>query len=122
MLKIGSKIQTTLNNGLQISKDKANQQITKIKLSGLRYLNKNTVRAKYNRNMDAALFSGLATIGEILRFPTWHPIEAGITGVLGSIYVRSAGLALKQLIELQPIRARAIKIKKAAKKLKKQEN
>lgn len=80
-----------------------------------RYLYKNTVRAKYNRNMDTALFSGLGAAAEVCRFPHWEPHDVGITATLGAIYLRSTGKALKHLLELQPIRKRAIKIKKAAK-------
>ena len=80
-----------------------------------RYLHKNTVRAKYDINMDAALVSGLATGAQVLRILHWEPQDIGITALLGSVYLRSAGKALKHLIELQPIRKRAIKIKKASK-------
>ena len=93
MLKIGPKIQKSVN----------------------RYLFKNTVRAKYNRNMDTALFSGLGAAAEVLRMPNWEPHDFGLTAFLGTLYVRSTGKAFKHLIELQPIRKRAIKIKKAAK-------
>lgn len=93
MFKIGPKIQKSVN----------------------RYLYKNTVRAKYDHNMDTALFSGLGAVAEVCRFPHWEPHDAGITAMLGAIYVRSTGKAFKHLLELQPIRKRAIKIKKAAK-------
>lgn len=97
MFKIGPKIQKSVN----------------------RYLYKNTVRAKYNRNMDTALFSGLGAAAEVCRLPHWEPHDFGITAFLGALYVRSTGKAFKHLIELQPIRKRAIKIKKAAKNLQK---
>lgn len=80
-----------------------------------RYFTKNTVRAKYNRNMDAAFFSGLAAGAQVLRIPQWEPHDIGLTAFFGTTYLCSAGKALKHLIELQPIRKRAIKIKKASK-------
>ena len=80
-----------------------------------RYFQKNTVRAKYNRNMDMALRSGLAAGAEVFRLPHWEPHDIGLTALFGSLYLRSASRALKHLIELQPIRKRAIQIKKAAK-------
>lgn len=86
------------------------------KQSANRYLLKNTVRAKYNRNMDTALISGLITGGEVFRIPYWDPHDIGITAFMGSVYLRSIGKAIKHLIELQPIRKRAIKIKKSSNK------
>lgn len=80
-----------------------------------RYFTKNTLRAKYDRNMDAALVSGLATGAQVLRIPQWEPHDIGITAFLGTVYLRNATQALKHLLELQPIRKRAIKIKKASK-------
>lgn len=80
-----------------------------------RYLHKNTVRAKYDRNMDTALISGLAAGAQVLRIPQWEPHDIGLTAFFGTTYLCSAGKALKHLIELQPIRKRAIKIKKASK-------
>ncbi len=80
-----------------------------------RYLMKNTVRAKYNRNMDTALFSGIASVVGVVNFPELSHYGIGALGLAGAIYVRSTALALKNLIKLQPIRWRAIKIKKAIK-------
>lgn len=79
------------------------------------YIYKNTVRAKYNRSMDTAFVSGLAAGAELIRIPSWEPHDFGLFAFVGSIYLRSAAKAVKHLIELQPIRKRAIKIKKAAK-------
>lgn len=86
-----------------------------IQKSVTRYLYKNTVRAKYDRNMDTAFVSGLTAAAEAIRMPNWEPHDFGIFALAGSIYLRCAAKALKHLIELQPIRKRAIKIKKAAK-------
>lgn len=80
-----------------------------------RYLNKNTVRAKYDRNMDAALVSGLVSTGEIINFRHAQPHDIGILAASLTIYLKSLTTAMKHLIELQPIRKRAIKIKKASK-------
>lgn len=90
---------------------------SKFRQSVNRYFTKNTVRAKYNRNMDTALFSGLAAAAQVVRCPVWNVYDVGITTFLGAVYVQSVGKAMKHLIELQPIRKRAIKIKKVAKKL-----
>jgi len=83
-----------------------------------RYLYKNTIRAKYNRNMDTALMSGIATGVEVLRFPHWDVHDIGLTALFGTIYLKNAGQALKNLLKLQPLRKRAIQIKKAAKAVK----
>lgn len=80
-----------------------------------RYLYKNTVRAKYNRNMDVATFAGIATGVQIFRTPSWQPHDIGITAMLATLTYGNIGMAIKNLIKLQPIRKRAIKIKKAAK-------
>ncbi len=81
----------------------------------IRYFTKNTVRAKYNRNMDLGFWSGLAAGAEVLRMPHWDVSDIGITSMLGTLFLRSIGKASRHLFELQPIRRRAIKIKKAAK-------
>lgn len=81
------------------------------------YFTKNTVRAKYDRNMDAATVSGLVAFGEAFNFMS-NPQPHDIAILAGSltVYFKTAGTALKHLIELQPIRKRAIKIKKATQK------
>lgn len=93
MLKIGPRIERKIN----------------------RYLYKNTVRAKYNRNMDLGVWTGVAAGVELFRLPHWQPADFGITSMLYAVSLRSIGKGLKHLFELQPIRKRAIKIKKAAK-------
>lgn len=80
---------------------------------------KNTVRAKYDRNMDTALFSGLAGVTELIRLPVWDYYDFGIMAFISSLYIKSAAQAFKYLRELQPIRKRAIKIKKFVKLQKK---
>lgn len=80
------------------------------------YLYKNTVRAKYNRNMDLGVWTGVAAGVELFRLPHWQPADIGITSMLYTISLRSIGKGLKHLLELQPIRKRAIKIKKAKKR------
>lgn len=80
-----------------------------------RYLYKNTTRAKYNRSMDFATFSGIATGIQVFRIPTWDIHDVGITAGLATTTYAAIGNALRHLINLQPIRKRAIQIKKAAK-------
>lgn len=80
------------------------------------YFSKNTVRAKYNRNMDAALLSGLVSAGEMLCcFEHRQPHNVAILATSLTLYFQTFVTAMKKLIELQPIRRRAIKIKKVAK-------
>lgn len=93
MLKIGPKIERKINQ----------------------YLYKNTVRAKYNRNMDLGVWTGIAGSVELFRLPYWQPADIGITSMLYTISLKSISNGLKYLLELQPIRKRAIKIKKASK-------
>ena len=93
MLKIGPRIEGKLN----------------------RYIYKNTVRAKYNRNMDLGLLTGVAAGVELFRLPHWQPADFGITSMFYAVSLRSIGKGFKHLLELQPIRKRAIRIKKAAK-------
>ncbi len=87
----------------------------KLETKVIKYLTKNTTRAKYNRNMDLGMWSGLAAGVEICRMPHWTPLDFGLTPMLGAVSIRSIGKAFIHLFELQPIRRRAIKIKKAAK-------
>lgn len=80
------------------------------------YFSKNTVRAKYNRNMDVALVSGLVSAGETVNFfGHCQPHDVAILATSLTLYCKTFTNAMKQLIKLQPIRKRAIKIKKAGK-------
>ncbi|MCM1265353.1 MAG: hypothetical protein NC200_04055 [Candidatus Gastranaerophilales bacterium] len=112
---IGNRISQSAGNYLAKGKTKLNDMGKKAYKSADRYLNKNTVRAKYNRHMDTALVSGLVTVFEGIKLPTIEPHEFGILGFAAATYLRSTALAMKEFIQLQPIRNRAIKIKKAAK-------
>lgn len=81
----------------------------------VRYISKNTVRANYNKTMDVTFALGLSTCA------------AGVSGLSGNIFgmasamglaqctLIGAGKALFHRIQMQPIRNRAIRIKKAAK-------
>lgn len=80
-----------------------------------RYFMKNTVRAKYDRNMDTALVSGVVGVTEMFRLPVWEPHDVGIFAFSATLYVKSLAQSLKYLIQLQPIRKRAIQIKKFVK-------
>lgn len=77
-----------------------------------RYFTKNTVRAKYDRNMDAAMVSGIVGVAEFIKMPVWEPQDIGIFFTAAAVYLRSTALSLKYLLELQPIRKRAIRLKK----------
>lgn len=79
-----------------------------------RYLTKNTVRAKYNRNMDMGFWTGIAASAETLRLPHWDIHDIGIASMLWTLSLANIGKGFKHLLELQPIRKRAIKIKKAS--------
>lgn len=80
-----------------------------------RYLNKNTVNAKYNRDMDTAFVSGLVAVGEAMKFPHYEPYDLGIIVGAVPVFLKNVVQGMIHLIELQPIRRRAIKIKKAVK-------
>lgn len=94
---------------------KIGPKIQGIKKNCNRYIYKNTVRAKYNRNMDITTFAGIATGIQVFRMPSWQAHDFGITAMLGTLTYGNLTLAIKNFIKLQPIRQRAIKIKKAAK-------
>ncbi len=94
MLKIGPKLQKNVHQ----------------------YFAKNTVRAKYDRNMDAALVSGIVAVGETLTcLEHFEPHNIAILTTSVAVYCKTFTTAMKQLLKLQPIRKRAIKIKKASK-------
>ncbi len=87
----------------------------KISRATSRYLLKNTVRAKYDRAMDVAATSSLLTMVEIARFPHWDVADIGLTSMFGTAFFGSLGKAIEHRVNMQPIRKRAIQIKKAAK-------
>ena len=80
-----------------------------------RYLNKNTVSARYNKNMDAATVSGILTGAQVLRLGNWEPHDIGITAMFSAITIRSISNAFKEFVALRPIKKRAIQIKKIRK-------
>ena len=80
-----------------------------------RYLNKNTVRARYNKNMDAATVCGVLTGAQVLRIGSWGANDVAITAMCGSLTLGSIGNAFKEFVALQPIRKRAIRIKNISK-------
>ncbi len=69
--------------------------------------------------MDIAALSGVATGVQLCRMPNWGVADFGLTPMLGTIAIGNFTKAIKKLIELQPIRKRAIQIKNAAKHLNK---
>lgn len=79
-----------------------------------RYCLKNTVTAKYNRNLDIATVSGIGTAVQFLRMPGWGIYDIGITAFLGTITLNGYIEALKNRIKLSPIIKRAQNIKKAS--------
>ncbi|MCM1338300.1 MAG: hypothetical protein NC191_01355 [Muribaculaceae bacterium] len=98
--------------------------LPKLRQNMSRYINKNTVRAKYNRSMDAALVSGLAAAGHgiatatipgIVPLSHIHPANLTVNIGLWGLYFKNLGSAIVNRIKMQPIRNRAISIKKAIK-------
>ena len=93
-----------------------------------RYLQKNTVKGRYERHMDGATASGIAAIthgistGTIPFLTHCEPINLTINLGLWGIYARNFGAAMIDLIQLRPIKKRAIQIKKAAKLAQKELN
>lgn len=85
-----------------------------------RYIGKNTINARYNRNMDAATVSAIAaathgiTTGTIPGINRCEPANLCINFTLWAIYARNLGAAIIERIKLQPIIKRAKQIKKAA--------
>ena len=88
---------------------KVNNLITKpIK----RYYCKNTINAKYNKHVDRAFFSGVATGIQLLRLPSWQIEDIGITAAFITIFSKNFLESLTNLKQLNEIKKRAINIKK----------
>ncbi len=102
--------------------------LSKLTQNVSRYMNKNTVRARYNRHMDAAVASGVAAVGHGITTATIpglvplsqiHPVNLFVNVGLWGLYFKNLGLAIANRIEMRPIRKRALAIKKAVKLAKK---
>lgn len=93
---------------------KIGPSIQKFNKSVNRYLWKNTTRARYNRSMDLSIFSGIAAGVQMFKYP-WDVMDTSIMAGLVTTTYAALGNALRHLIHLQPIRKRAIRIKKTAK-------
>lgn len=89
--------------------------LPKLYTSASRYLTKNTVRSRYNRHMDGAMWSGTAAIIHALNMKMWVPHDVVINCGLWGTYMANTAAAIKNRIEMQPIIKRAKLIKKAAK-------
>ena len=85
-----------------------------------RYLRKNTVRANYNRTMDTTLLLGLSTCAASASALSGNIFGQASSLALANCTLIGAGKALFHRIQMQPIRNRAIRIKKAAKEAAKQ--
>lgn len=80
-----------------------------------RYCKKNTINAMYNKNMDCALVTGLATNAQLFRLPFWQIEDIGITAFLGAIFLKSVVESFALSKQLNKIRQRAISIKNSNK-------
>lgn len=76
-----------------------------------RYFAKNTVKARYERNLDATVASSIALGIQILRLPDWQIHDIGITAGFGTLAIKNFTEAIKNKIALNPIKKRAIEIK-----------
>lgn len=80
-----------------------------------RYCSKNTVNARYERNMDLAVLSGLGLTAQVFRLPSWNMPDVGITAFLGTSLFHGLIQAMKHKKDLAPIVKRAKVIKMATK-------
>jgi hypothetical protein len=80
-----------------------------------RYLFKNTVKAKYERNVDASFLSVIGLAVETVRLDSWEPHDIAITSALLTMLYKTTIEAIKNRIKLIPIKKRAIAIKKSSK-------
>lgn len=84
-----------------------------------RYCKKNTVNAKYNRNMDLAAIGSIGLMTQIVRFPVWELHDVPIAVMSLAVYLKGLYEGVKNRFELSPIKKRAKSIKKASKNNKK---
>ena len=89
--------------------------INSIKKPVSRYLYKNTINAKYNRNIDFATATSLGFAVQIARMPYWEDYDIPTTAFCGALWVNSVKNILKNRIALSPIIKRAKSIKNTAK-------
>lgn len=80
-----------------------------------RYIRKDTINAKYNRNMDMAAAAGVGVLVQIFRLPTWEPQDIAISAFIMAGGVKGIFESAKSRIQLFPIIKRAKQIKKASK-------
>lgn len=89
--------------------------VDKIGTKAVRYLSKNTVRANYNKTMDATFFLGLSTCATGVGALSGDIVCTASTLALANCTLIGGAKALFHRIQMQPIRNRALRIKKAAK-------
>lgn len=77
-----------------------------------RYIRKNTINAKYSKNKDLALVSGLALGVQLMRLPSWQVSDIGITTACATLAIKGFCEAIKNKFALKPIKKRAMDIKK----------
>ena len=77
-----------------------------------KYFCKNTINAKHDRHMDAALLNGLATVGQAFRFPAWHIEDVTLTAIFLAFFITNSIQGFAELKDLYSLKKRAIKIKK----------
>ena len=81
-----------------------------------RYQLKNTAAGQYRRHINRAQYGTLLTGAEIFKMAQSPNIsDVGLTSVLGTFTLANLKLALKNLKDLKPIKARAKRIRKASK-------
>ncbi len=80
-----------------------------------RYCKKNTINARYNRNMDLAAICSIGVWTQIFRFPDWEMHDVPITAMTLAVGLKGAYEGIKSRIELSPIIKRAKSIKKTSK-------
>lgn len=80
-----------------------------------RYCCKNTINARYNRNMDLSALMSIGLCTQLLRIPDWQIHDAPLTALIACTGVKGLFESLRNRILLMPIRKRAKAIKKASK-------
>lgn len=78
-----------------------------------RYCRKNTVNARYNKNLDMATFSGIGTCIQMFRFSSWGIHDIGISSMLATLTLKCFSDAMRDKKLLLPIKKRAKSIKNA---------
>ena len=80
-----------------------------------RYILKNTVQKKIEKNTDLALLGAVGVTTQVARIASWDVQDIAITSFFATLFVKSFVNLFKNRLDYNLIKKRAVSIKKASK-------